>query len=493
MKPTTIPWTPLEIQKALAERSLWEFVKLAWPVIEPEALVPGWHIKTVCDHLQAISEGKIRNLIVNIPPRHTKSLITSVMWNAWEWGPFNHPQTRWLCMSYSSGLSIRDSVKARTLMQSNWYRALWGDRFGLMGDVNARERYANNRNGQRVSSSVGGMATGEGGDRIVVDDPHNIKEIHSESSRNEVIYWWDTVMPTRSNNPKKSSKVIIMQRSHENDLVGHIKANGTGRDYEWLVLPAEFEPKARCKTSLFTDPRTEEGELLWPERFNKESLESLRTESLGSYGYAAQFQQRPAPAEGGIVKRHWWQWYNTMPEVDAIFQIWDMAFKDLKTSSYVCGQVWGVKFPNFYLLDEVREKLDFVKTVQAVRRLTFKWPKAEYKFVEDKANGPAVISTLKNEIPGLIGIPAKESKESRMFSVSPYIESGNAWLPSPLLCPWINDWVEELSMFPNAAYNDRADCCSHALMQGRKRFGAMSSIAPIDSMTRTSAWTSVGA
>lgn len=496
---TNIPWTSEEVLKELAKRRLWEFVKQAWPIIEPQPLVEGWHLKAVCDHLQAVSEGKIRNLIINIPPRHTKSLIASVLWTAWEWGPYGKPRTRWLCTSYSGELSRRDSVKCRTLLQSPWYRARWGNRFTLMGDVNACERYANTKGGQRVSSSIGGLATGEGGDRIVVDDPHNVKDVTSKATRDEAIYWWDTVMSTRLNDPKKSSRVLIGQRSHNEDLFGHIQESSP-KDYVWLVLPEEFEPQRRCQTPVrvisedgelrnFADPRKQEGELLWPQRFGPDEVARFK---FSTYVWAGQFQQRPAPLEGGILKRHWWSFYGPgcaqLPETfDLVFQSWDMAFKDTKTSDYVCGQVWGVKGANRYFLDETYERLDFVKTLTAVRRTTFKWPDAVAKLVEDKANGPAVISSLRSEIPGLISFTPVGSKESRAFAISPEVEAGNVYLPHPNICPWINDWIETVALFPSTAHDDRVDAFTQAMLWARRKAPQLN-MPDIVSATKTSAW-----
>lgn len=476
--PMDLPWSLWDVQRALAERSLWEFVKQAWPVVEPDLLVPGWHIQAVCGHLEAVSRKQIRNLIINIPPRHTKSLITSVFWPAWEWGPFNRPQTRWLCMSYAGDLSIRDSVKCRTLVQSQWYRERWGDRYLLQGDQNAKERYNNNRGGVRVASSVGGVGTGEGGDRLVVDDANSVKEVTSAVARKSVNDWWDSVMPTRINNPKSGAKVIIAQRSHHDDLVGHIKET-TSENYEWLVLPAEFEASTHCRTSIgFTDPRTQEGELLWPVRYGPKELADLKKE-LGGYAYAAQFQQRPSPMEGGILKRHWWQFYSQFPaDLEMIFQSWDLAFKGLHTSDYVCGQVWGIKGAGRYLLDEIYARLDFVQTIQAIRTLTARWPKAVLKVIEDKANGPAVISALRNEISGIVAENPEGSKESRVFAVSPEVEAGNVYLPNPMLCPWVSEWIENLAGFPNAPHDDRVDAFTQAMLRAR-RMKRATTFAPV--------------
>ncbi len=483
------PVTAEDLDQAIAERSLFEFEKQAWRVIEPTPFVPGWHIEVVCNHLEAVTRRVIRNLIINIPPRHTKSLTTSVMWPAWTWGPAGMPDTRWLCMSYGGDLSIRDSVKCRTLIQSNWYQKRWGGLFNLTGDQNAKERYNNTKNGYRIASSIGGMATGEGGDIILIDDPHNLKEINSELSRKSVIDWWDTVMPTRLNDQDASARVIIMQRSHFGDLVGHIK-DTSKENWEWLVLPAEFEDGTRCETSIgFIDPRTEPGQLLWPARFNEQTIVKLKRE-LGSYAYAGQFQQRPSPVEGGIFKRHWWQFYlhqQRPVKFDFLFQTWDMAFKDLKTSDYVSGQVWGQIGANFYLLDNLWERLDFVKTLAAVERMTARWPDATAKFVEDKANGTAVINMLKSKIPGLIAINPEGSKISRAFAVSPLVEAGNVWVPHPSTTPWVNDWLEEMVNFPNGAHDDQVDAFTQGITQASKR-NRQHDLPPIVSNMRASGW-----
>src|SRR6266849_2240648 len=179
-----------KVDRELATRSLGEFVRQAWLIIEPlTPFVPGWHIDAICDHLEAITRGELRNLLINVPPRHMKSLLVSVLWPAWEW--IAHPERRWLYSSYASSLSIRDSVKCRRLIDSPWYRRLWGDRFRLTTDQNTKTRFDNDRSGYRIATSVGGAATGEGGDRLVCDDPHNVQDAESDSVRKATLDWWD--------------------------------------------------------------------------------------------------------------------------------------------------------------------------------------------------------------------------------------------------------------------------------------------------------------
>jgi predicted phage terminase large subunit-like protein len=474
-----------EIDQERASRSLREFVRQAWAIIEPSTpFVPGWHIDAIIDHLEAITFGQIRNLLINVPPRHMKSLLVSVLWPAWEW--IRRPERRFLYSSHAAQLSIRDSVKCRRLIESPWYQERWGDRFALTGDQNTKGRFENDRSGYRLSTSVGGAATGEGGDRVFCDDPHNVQEAESDSVRKATLDWWDIVMSTRVNDPRTAAKVVVMQRCHQRDLSGHLLEQG---GWEHLCLPAEFE-KPGCSTSIgWSDLRTEQSELLWPERFGPEELESLKR-SLGSYAAAGQLQQRPSPAGGGIFKRHWFRYFQprganlppvvvSLPDgtqmsitaieaphsVSETIQSWDCAFKDLDTSDYVVGQVWGRLGPSFFLGDQIRARMDCPATVHAVRQLTAKWPGTLAKLIEDKANGSAVIQMLARDIPGLLPVNPEGGKVARAAAVSPLIEARNIYLPHPLWQPWVNDFIEECAAFPNGAHDDQVDAMTQALLR----------------------------
>lgn len=473
-----------EIDRELASRSLREFVRLAWPIVEPSTpFVPGWHIDAIVDHLEAVTRGEIRNLLINVPPRHMKSLLVSVLWPAWEW--IRHPERRWLYSSYAATLSIRDSVRCRTLIESPWYSRFWGDRYALASDQNTKMRFENNRSGYRIATSVGGAATGEGGDRIVCDDPHNVGEVESDSVRKSTIDWFDVVMSTRVNDPKTASKVVVMQRCHQRDLSGHLLEQG---GWQHLRLPAEFE-EPRCVTSIgWTDPRAQPGELLWPERFGAKEIADLKI-SLGSYAAAGQLQQRPSPAGGGLIKRHWFKFWQprganlppvmvrfpdgtqrqVMAEpiatVDERAQSWDCSFKDLDTSDFVVGQVWGRLGSYFLLLDQVRDRMDCPATVKAVRALSAKWAGCSAKLIEDKANGSAVLQMLGREIPGLLPVNPGGGKVARAAAVSPLIEAGNVYLPHPAQAPWVEDFIEECAAFPNGAHDDQVDAMTQLLLR----------------------------
>jgi predicted phage terminase large subunit-like protein len=481
----TKPNVRAKVDRELATRSLSEFVRQAWSILEPlTPFVPGWHIDAIIEHLEAVTRGQIRNLLINVPPRHMKSLLVSVLWPAWEW--ILHPERRWLYSSYAASLSIRDSVKCRTLIESPWYRRFWGDRYSLASDQNTKTRFDNDRSGYRIATSVGGAATGEGGDRIICDDPHNVQEAESDAIRRGTTDWYDVVMSTRVNDPRTAAKVVVMQRCHQQDLSGHLLEQG---GWEHLCLPAEHEGSSRSTSIGFVDPRQIPGELLWRERFGTKEIEALKV-SLGSYGAAGQLQQRPSPAGGGIFKRHWFRYWQPrganlppvivrLPDgteqaivaievpahVDLQFQSWDCSFKDLLTSDYVVGQVWGRLGAMFFLGDQVRARMDCPATVRAVRELFQKWPGTIAKLIEDKANGSAVIQMLAHEIPGLLPVNPQGGKIARAAAVSPLIEAGNVYLPHPLHAPWVNDFIEECVHFPNGAHDDQVDAMTQALLR----------------------------
>ncbi len=353
---------------------------------------------------------------------------------------------------------------------------------------NLKSRYENDHTGFRVSSGVGGFATGEGGNFIVVDDPHKTQQVASDKSLITVQTWWDQTMSTRENVVGETVRCIIMQRVHSKDLTGHIldKMAQGGKQYEILCLPAEYEDtqkyfdtfELKLESALgFSDPRDGHGDLLWPERFPRDAITELKIE-LGSYAAAGQLQQRPAPAGGGIFKRAWWGfWYphdRKLPPVQFLVenddgdselatcalvqlpagfqkraQSWDMTFKKTTTGSFVVGQAWGKLQADKYLLDQVRGRWDLVETVKQLRLFNSRHTLTSAIYIEDKANGPAVMSLLKREISGIIPYLPKGDKESRANAAAPQVESGNVYLPHPIIAPWVWSFIERFSNFPN--------------------------------------------
>lgn len=479
-----------QLDMVMVERfGMRQFVEMAWPIIEPTTtFIPNWHLDVMAEHLEAVWKCEINDLLINMPPRHMKSIEVAVMFPAYVWTV--EPSLRWLYSSYAQSLSIRDSIKMRRLIESPWYQARWGSVFQLSGDQNQKIKFENDKSGYRMATSVGGSNTGEGGDILVVDDPHNVEQRESDTMREGAIDWWSNVMSTRINDPKKRRRIVVMQRVHEQDLSGHLLDQG---GWHHLNLPAEYEGGkcivTGCVFHWNQDPRTEEGAPLWPARYGKPEIAQLKKD-LKEYGAASQLQQRPAPAEGGILKRHWWKYWchpgqeDSLPPVrvklpdgtfkeikpiplpyafDKEVQSWDMSFKDLITSSFVVGEQWGRKGPDSFLLDQIRQQMDFPSTLEAVRTFNRLWKRASLKLIEDKANGPAIIAIMTKELAGIVPHGVKGDKASRAAAYAHLPHAGNIYLPHPALYPWVQGFIDECANFPNAEYDDQVDTWSQAM------------------------------
>jgi len=456
-------------------KGLARFIALAWHQVEPRRLQWNWHLDAICEHLEAVSRCEITNLLILVPPGCMKSLAVAVFWPAWMWS--FEPETKWVFSSYGQSLSYKSARQHRNLCTSEWYQDRWGDKVTLAAE-SAKQvgLFENTAKGLRFSTSVDGEATGRHGDLIVFDDLVKAQDAQGRravdhkaiTKANE---FWEKVMPTREANPATTRKVGIMQRLHYQDTAARCIATG---DYEVLCLPMEFEPKRKCTTSLgWEDPRTKEGELLWPERFSNENLTAKRR-TMGSRIWHAQFQQRPSPPEGTIFKKKWFRYWgvpgSALPELPKrgnmlVIQSWDMAFKGNDDSDWVVGEVWA-KWQTFcILLAEIRGQMNFVETVYAVKDLSKRYPKAYTKLVENKANGPAVVNYLENNIPGLVLVEPQGGKEARAHAVEPAFEAGDVLLPHKTIAPWIDEYEEEILAFPLGAADDRVDATTQALIR----------------------------
>ena len=443
------------------EGDLGGFVRAAWPILEPATpFSENWHIDLLAEYLTLVRRREIRRLIINVPPRTGKSNLITVMFPTWVWT--QEPQARFICSSYADSLSTKHSIDRRDIIGSPWYQQLWGDRVTLADDQNLKTEFQNTARGVMVATSTGAGITGKGADFIIIDEPHNPLQVLSDTERATALRYFDTALSTRLNDPQRGCIVLVMQRLHEGDLTGHLLAK---QGWEHICIPAQAErdeiwkfPVSGRRYERKTD------EVLWPSRWTTEVLDRFKND-LGSYGYAGQFQQRPSPAEGGILKRGWWKRFDTAPEkFDQVIQSWDFTFKDSKGSDFVVGQVWGRVGSNKYLLDQVRGKLSFTASLSAMRTLSARWPAARLKLVEDKANGPAIIDALRNELSGIVPTSPQGSKLARAQAGAPEVEAGNYHVPNG---PMGDAFIEEGAAFPNGANDDQVDGWSQAACRFR--------------------------
>jgi len=475
-----------EQDRRSASASLYEFVKQSWHVVEPGIpFIASWHIEAICEHLEAVSAGEIHRLLINIPPRHSKSTIVSVMWPAWEW--ITDPAQKFLCASYSGNLSTRDNLKTRRLLQSPWYQERWGHMFAFAGDQNAKQRFENDKTGYRLATSVGGTATGEGGSRLILDDPHGAQAAQSEVMRESDLEWFDMVWSTRLNNPKTDAMVTVMQRLHERDISGHILEDIKG--WEHICIPAEWDGKTR-KTSLGAyDPRKKKGELICPERFGEKEITTLK-QLLGTYGTAGQLQQDPTPSEGGILKvKHFnlWPSKSGLPPFEYILQSYDCAFTEKTTGDPTACSVWAIfthkGIRNAMLIDAWDEHLSYPDLrARAVKDWTTEYggmtkdsPYSRAKrpdriLVEAKASGQSLLQDLRlAKVPAVGYNPGQADKVSRAHQAAPTLELGLLWVPESGKNPghpvtWAAAFLKQLGKFPVAEHDDYVDTFTQAII-----------------------------
>lgn len=454
---------------AQAEKSLHAFIESAWPIIEPSRpFIGNWHIDAICTHLEAVTRGEILRLVINIPPRSSKSTIVSVMWPVWVW--LQDPTRRFLTVSHGDRLAVRDALASRRLLTSSWFQKGWKDKFSLTGDQNQKSRYENNHRGCRMAFGIGSGITGEGGDMLIIDDPHDAKSaMFSEKERQNVLDAFDQELSTRLNDSEKSAIVIIMQRLHGEDLAGHVLKTG---QYEHLCLPMEYESARKCITCLGTqDPRTIEGELLCPERFPLAWVaEQKRT--LGTYGASGQLQQSPVPAKGGLIKLDWFQRYSVLPTKDQwiqVVQFWDTAQKanELLNCPWVCGTWVKAKNGGLYLIDVFREWMDYPQGKRIAKSLAEKY-NPHVIVIEDKSTGSSLIQEMKKETKfSILPFEPEADKITRLATESPAVESGRIWLP--YIASWLPAFELEIGGFPLSATMDQADMLSMALRYFQKK------------------------
>jgi len=456
------------INAELGRRSLRNFVKAAWRIVENDEYVGNWHIDVICDHLEAVYRGDLTRLVINIPPRMSKSLIVSVFWPTWIWT--KDPGHKFIFASYNEKLATRDSVTCRRLITSPWYMDnYWSDPdVELTDDSNLKTKYQNTALGYRNSSSLRQGITGDGADTVVLDDPHDVRKGESDVDREAIKDIFDSVLPSRLNNQETGRKVIVMQRVHDGDLSGHILDPLRDLGYEHLKIPMEYDGKHRSTIIMPDgyDPRTLDGELLCPNRVSADAARKLRQE-MGPYNYAGQYQQNPSPPDGGLIKREWLNnyWRELPTNFDEMLQVWDLTFGSKgKTASWSVGQVWGRVGSKRYLVDQYRAKVEFQDQVGAIRAMVSKYPQAGV-WIENKALGEAAIDMLSNH--GISAARLKPNGQDKMARMSPAIPTfaaGDVIFPDPAINSWSGDLIERLCRFPRGE-NDEGDCIAYAMQK----------------------------
>lgn len=492
----------LDLDRADAEESLYTFLKSAWRYIDPAQWKDAWAVDAICEHLQAVVDGQIKRLIINCPPRIGKSNTVSVAFPAWTWAQPNStptcgPGVPFLYASYADKLSLRDSVKCRRLIESPWYQARWGNRFQLTTDQNTKSRFTNDKGGDRLITSIGAGVTGEGGNIICIDDPNAANDVESEATTEATITWWTTAMPTRLNDPENGAFIIIQQRLGEDDLTGHIlehEADG----WTHLCLPGRYEPERSFHTVIgWKDPRTEPGELLWPERFSDEYLKRLE-KSMGPYTFAGQIQQRPEPKGGGIIKREWWKlWeHDSYPPMDFVLATLDTAFTEDEMNDPSGMIIWGIfsgdvkaattrlvaqdgslrrmdqtysEFaPHVMCMFGWTARLQIHELVEKVAQTCTKL-KVDLLLIENKASGISVAQEIRRlywrERFGVeLFDPKSQDKVARLYSVQHLFAEGIIYGPDR---PWMEQIITQVGMFPRGKHDEFVDLTSMGLRKLR--------------------------
>ena len=513
--------------RAKLEQSLVKFHRAAWPIFDPAEYLHNWSIDAVADHLQATVLGHIRILIITQPPRTMKSSIVACSFPPFVWAqakrlPLSGPQVKFMNIAYDPDLSIRDATKSRRILDSPWYQDRWGDRFQMLRDRDRLDNYENSLGGFRLATSIGGKITGEGADCIIIDDPINARKANWESARQDVNQFWDESLPTRLNSPKEGAFIIIMQRLHEDDLVGHIldKSDYDQDDIVHLNLPMEYDQNLDTRTYVmgelfFEDPREEPDELLWPERFPRDVVDRLKT-TMGPFAASAQLQQQPAPRGGGIIDRMWWKLWDwdaytqsqgadageddgilRYPACELIIGSVDTRYgsspgekKEEQENAFDAMTVFGVfndkrhrvnavmmeawrgryklraVYPDDCLTDEERKPHWGLaeKIADTVRRRHI-----SILLIENKTRGGDLAEELRRLLRDLdvsiILLEPDGNKAARLYAVQPMFADGRVWAPSKA---WAEAVITEVSQFPKGKFKDFCDTVSQALSWLRK-------------------------
>jgi len=463
----------------LLRRDFASFARRAFAELNPQTrFLFGWHVEIIAAKLAALLDGRIRRLVINLPPRHLKSHLASVAFPAWCLG--RNPSAQILCVSYAQELADKLSRDCRRIVASDWYRQLFPTR--LSPQRQAVLEFETTAQGCRIATSVGGVLTGRGADIIVIDDPLKPEEALSQAQRQAANEWYDHTLYSRLNDKRTGAIVLIMHRLHEDDLVGHVLAQ---EDWEIVRLPAIAEDDETFVVDSLLGPRCfqrRQGEALHPAREPVPMLEQIRR-TIGEFNFAGQYQQMPAPLGGGLVKAAWFRHYAAEERLpfERIVQSWDTASKATELSDFSVCTSWGILGKNLYLLDVQRSRMEYPELKRAVRAQCERY-RPSVVLIEDKASGTQLIQELIAE--GLYAVTRyqpQSDKVMRMHAQTAMIENGFVYLPDT--APWLAPYLHELTTFPNGRHDDQVDSTAQ-MLDWFKRGSGPGSNAGIFELTR---------
>lgn len=480
MDPQAAKAIALAARAELARRKLSAFVRFSWHVTNPG--VPyehNWHVDAVCDHVQRQLEDwararedrefvqPCRDLLVNIPPRCLKSTMVSVCATAWAW--IHWPQIKIGCLSVNPRVSFRDALTTRALISSAWYRSCFKPNWEIRDDAAAVSNFGNTAGGSRVARGFESNVVGEGFDWILIDDPHDPRD--SEAAVQKVLDGWDVAVGSRTNDQRVSIRSCIMQAVTENDFRRHVLKQGWGH----LCLPMEFEPEHVVESPYgWRDPRTKPGECLHPNRFPPHVLDQIRKER-GSYAYAAQYQQRPAPLAGGIIQRAWFRRFSIGDLVDPDWMVisCDATFGSVEEDADNVGLLVAAGIgPKRYVLCDASRRMSFLESVTAIKALLHQYPAVDRILIEKAAAGGPIAEMIRREVNdgSLRTIVVEEinprehgKKTDRVVASLPQLEAGMVSLLDG--AAWVDPFIDEMGVFPNGQHDDRVDALSQLLIR----------------------------
>jgi predicted phage terminase large subunit-like protein len=461
LDPSLLKHAPELLAKVRAEtarRSFKTFVREVWPVIEPGTpLIWGWSMDAVCEHLEAVARGEIRRLLINIPPGSSKSRLTRVAFPTWRW--VSDPYHKFLSASYALDLTIRDNLDARRIVTSDWYTSTFG--LSIAEDDGGKTGFSLSTLGSLKAVTVGGKTTGFRGDTFIIDDPINVQDANSPVERAKALEWFKEAAQNRINNATTSAIVVIMQRVHEED----VSALAVEMGYERLVIPMRWDEQFRHTTSIgWTDPRTVEGELMFPERFPQEWVDRTET-NMGPYAFASQYQQTPVPRKGAMFQVDRIALLPALPEDTYIsVRAWDLAGTQ-GAGAYSVGvrMRYGRNSRKFFIDDVKRAQLSS-GAVRALILDTAVSDGVETKIILPKDPGQAGVAQIEDLTAMLAGFNVRAeaqsgSKELRAEPFAGHVENGHV---SILQDVWTKALIEELRFFPKGRYMDQVDASSSA-------------------------------